>query len=569
MVAALNVYRQVVNGQRTPANVAANQTVQQRQAALQVVPGGQPGQFVPQQQPMQMQAQYAPQQYAQQAYAQQQQLAYQQAQMAQQAQQRPLTPHEQRQMYRAQYAQSAMRAQAQMQQQQASAQNWYNQWQQGGMGPGQPQQPQYGMPQAQYGQPQFAPPMPMQQGFVQQGQWQQPQVPQYQAPALQQAVQGGMPSLPSYAQPIQHFASRADEQLFEPGGNFNPVAFGGWRGALQGAVPDPRQRMFGANNQLNADNSRDALVQIKHVLTTAGREARFARFNRQAQQMMTEERRQILAAATQDPEGFAIMGQELLLPIKDLVDYEGWARKVYRVRPLAQGELFRIAKDVRSTAWVIGQDGQGLEARLFGRYVTPSEFKIGSFPTVDIEDIYQMNYDVLDRAQDTARQEIELEEDKRGRALIDVAAQTVNAVTSFTSLGVAAFEDVRYQVERHRLVVEKFLINRAELSDIVKTMSSQVDPVTERELILAGYIGSFLNAVIITSAGTQVEEVVPAGTFYAVTGPEYMGEMGIRVELFSEPFNMFSQFRFVKGWAFGEIIGFVISNPRACAKGMK
>jgi hypothetical protein len=120
-------------------------------------------------------------------------------------------------------------------------------------------------------------------------------------------------------------------------------------------------------------------------------------------------------------------------------------------------------------------------------------------------------------------------------------------------------------------VVEKFLINRQELSDIVKTMSSAVDPVTERELLLAGYIGSFLNAMIMTSSGTlaDAQEVVPAGTFYAVAGPEFLGEMAIRVELFSEPFNMFSQMRFVKGFAFGEVIGFVLSNAKAVAKGIK
>jgi len=393
-----------------------------------------------------------------------------------------------------------------------------------------------------------------------------------EAPAIQQARQAGLDQrLPQYAQPIQRFASHEDERSFAPEGTFNPQAYGGhqWRAGIQQAIPDPRQRAFDNRGEINAWDTRDALKQIAHVLQSSVKDAKTARFKRQAATKMTDERRRILAAAAQDPEGFAIMGQELLLPIKDLVDYEGWSRKVYRVRPLAQGELFRIAKDVRSTAWVIGQDGQGIESRLFGRYVTPSEFKIGSFPTIDIEEIYQVNYDILDRAQDTARQEIELEEDKRGRALIDVASQTVNAVTGFGTLGVGAFEDIRFQVEKHRLVVEKFLINRAELSDIVKTMSTQVDPVTERELILAGYIGSFLNAVILTSAGTGVEEVVPAGTVYATTGPEYMGEMGIRVELFSEPFNMFSQMRFVKGWAFGEIIGFVIVNPRSCAKGEK
>lgn len=391
----------------------------------------------------------------------------------------------------------------------------------------------------------------------------------------EQVMSGTSETTPAPVQaPVNtRLASREEEQVHDESGGYNPKAFGG-RDALKSAVPSAQNRLFNKEGQLNAQSNEDALVQIAHLLQnvagTPTSKAAFARGAGTAQGDMTkEERREVLAAAMKDPEGFTILGQELLLPIKDIVDYEGWARKVYRVRPLAQGELFRIAKDVRATAWVIGQDGQAIESRLFGKYVQPSEFKIAAFPTVDIEDIYQMNYDVLDRAQDTARQEIELEEDKRGQALIDIASRTVNAVTTFATLGVSAFEDVRFQVERHRLVVEKFLINRQELSDIIKTMSTQVDPVTERELILAGYIGSFLNAQIITAAGTGVEEVVPAGTFYAATGPEYMGEMGIRVELFSEPFNMFALRRTVKGWAFTEIIGFAVVNPRAVAVGEK
>lgn len=367
-------------------------------------------------------------------------------------------------------------------------------------------------------------------------------------------------------------ASREEELIHDPSGAYNPKSFGG-RDSIGRAVPSAHNRLFNKGGQLNAQSDEDALVQIAHLMQNIApmtvNKTAFARKNASQGDMSPEERREVLAAAMQDPEGFTILGQELLLPIKDIVDYEGWARKVYRVRPLAQGELFRIAKDVRATAWIIGQDGQAIESRLHGKYVQPSEFKIAAFPTVDIEDIYQMNYDVLDRAQDTARQEVELEEDKRGQALLDTAARTVNSVTTFATLGVSAFEDVRFQVERNRLVVEKFLINRQELSDIVKTMSSQVDPVTERELILAGYIGSFLNAQIITAAGTGVEEVVPAGTFYACTGPEYMGEMGIRVELFSEPFNMFALRRTVKGWAFTEMIGFAVVNPRAVAVGEK
>jgi hypothetical protein len=375
-----------------------------------------------------------------------------------------------------------------------------------------------------------------------------------------------------------NLTSAQDEQLFDESGAFNPKAYGGTtdtRDGIQAALGSPKNRMFDNQGQINANDKKDALQQIAHLLQNVTKKSAGS-FYREASPLPADERRKVLAAAMRDPtgEGFAIVGQELLLPIKDIIDYEGWARKIFRVRPLAQGELFRIAKDVRSTAWVVGQDGQGIESRQYGRYVTPSEFKITSFPTVDIEDIYQMNFDVLDRAQDTARQEIELEEDKRALSLVDRAASTVNATTLFATLGVAALEDIRYQVERHRLVVEKFLINRRELTDLIKTAiglgaGQHVDPVTERELILAGYVGNVLNAQIITAAGTGVEEVVPAGTVYAMTGSEYMGEMGIRVELFSEPFNKFSQRELVKGWAFGEIIGFVIPNSRAVAKGHK
>jgi hypothetical protein len=372
-----------------------------------------------------------------------------------------------------------------------------------------------------------------------------------------------------------HLASRQDEELHDESGTYNPRSFGGYtdRGDIQAALGSPKSRMFDDKGEINAYDKKDALQQIAYLLNNVTQKS--AGLQKESS-VPAEDRRKVLAAAMNDPtgEGFAIVGQELLLPIKDIIDYEGWARKIYRVRPLAQGELFRLAKDVRASAWMVGQDGQSIESRLFGRYVTPSEFKITSFPTVDIQDIYQMNFDVLDRAQDTARQEIELEEDKRGLALLDKASTAVNPTTLFATLGVPALEDIRFQVERHRLVVSKFLLNRREVTDLVKTGvgaggSSHVDPVTERELILAGYVGNVLNAQILTCAGTGVQEVVPAGSVYAVTDSEYLGEMGVRIELFSEPFNKFSHRETVKGWAFCEMIGFCIPNARACSKGTK
>lgn len=373
--------------------------------------------------------------------------------------------------------------------------------------------------------------------------------------------------------PREKFASRRDERLFEGTGAFNPQRYDSPL-SRRATATDTNRRMFDRKGEINAYDRRDALTQINELMNgITKRNARALSFYKpEAESTISKEaRRDILAAALTDPtqQGFHLVGQELALPIKAILDYEGFARKVYRVRKLAQAELFRIPVDIRSTACVVGQDGQSVEFRIKTKWITPPEWKVTSFPSVDIMDIYQMNFDVLDRAQDTARQEIELKEDQAAISLIDEASQTVNAVTTFATLGIGAFEDVRFQVERHRLMVENFLISRSELSDIVKTMSAAVDPVTERELILAGYIGNVLNAQILTAAGTGVEEVIPPGTFYATTGADYMGEMGVRIELFSEPYNKYSHQETVKGWAFIEMVGFGIANARSCAKGTK
>ena len=399
--------------------------------------------------------------------------------------------------------------------------------------------------------------------------------------AVQAARQAGVGQGREAFPRLNKVASRLEERLYSGGhdkAEFNPNSFGGFRKeSSQGhtgqgghrPTHDPMNRMFDKHGQLNAYDKKDALQQIAYLLRDVARDARGARMFRRASEGLDDNQKRLVQAAMHDDEGFKLLGQELLLPIKSLIDYEGWTRKCYRVRTINQGELFRIAKDVRATAYVIGQDGQGIESKMFGRYVTPDHFKLASFPTVDLEEIWEMNYDVLDRAQDTARQEIELEEDKRGLALIDQVSTSVNNAVGFGTLGIGPLEDIRRQVERHRLMVEKFLISREELGDIIKTMSTQVDPVTERELILAGFVGNLLSASIITAAGTNNEQVIPDGNVYALTGPEYMGEMAIRMELFSEAFNQFALYKTVKGWIFAEMVGFVIANPLSVAKGVK
>ena len=101
------------------------------------------------------------------------------------------------------------------------------------------------------------------------------------------------------------------------------------------------------------------------------------------------------------------------------------------------------------------------------------------------------------------------------------------------------------------IVVENILNSTTgplEITDFVTVLSTEVDPITQRELVMGGFVGMVLNCTIITSAGQNTFEVVPSGDIYCVTAPEFLGGFPIWVELFSEPVNQFMQGKPVRGW---------------------
>ena len=356
------------------------------------------------------------------------------------------------------------------------------------------------------------------------------------------------------------------------GEQFNPMNVGrqGKSGNFQTSASE---KMFNNHGEINASNNVGVLEKIKHLLDGMAdgtydvqRTASYA-----GEGMSGMESDAILREAFSDPssEGFRQVGQGLLNPIKEVIDYEGLARKVFAPRTVKAGEVVRYDKDVYIRGWVIAEDGQTPQSVVEGRYIYPPEFEVTAYPSIEIKDKYRAQYDILARVQDRARMSIEYQEDLALINLLQAGANAVNTTTFFATLNLAALEGIRYQIEQHRLICDKFIIHRQEVSDLVNTLSQQVDPVTQRELIMAGYIGTVLNAMIITTAGTQTFEILQPGEVVACTAPEYLGGMPIRVELFSEPVNEFMEGRPRQGWFWYELISQVLVNPAGVAQGTK
>jgi hypothetical protein len=352
---------------------------------------------------------------------------------------------------------------------------------------------------------------------------------------------------------------------------FNPLNVG--RTATGAMNRSASERMFNDKGEINASSKVEVLNQIKHLLDGMSDGtydvARTASYAGEGQSTMESDA--ILREAFSDPssEGFRQVGQGLLNPIKEVIDYEGLARKVFAPRTVKAGEVVRYDKDVYVQGWVIAEDGTTPQSVVEGRYIYPPEFEVTAYPSIEIKDKYRAQYDILARTQDRARMSIEYQEDLALMNLLQAGANQVNTTTFFATLNLAALESIRYQIERHRLICDKYIIHRQEVSDLVNTLSTQVDPVTQRELIMAGYIGTVLNAMIITTAGTQTFEILQPGQVKAVTAPEYLGGMPIRVELFSEPVNEFMNGKPRQGWFWYELISQVLVNPAGVSVGQK
>jgi hypothetical protein len=87
---------------------------------------------------------------------------------------------------------------------------------------------------------------------------------------------------------------------------------------------------------------------------------------------------------------------------------------------------------------------------------------------------------------------------------------------------------------------------------------------------MAGFIGSILNAMIVTTAGTNNQfNVLDPGEVIAVTLPEYLGGMAIRVDLMSEPVTLMHTGIPQRGWFWYELISLALINPRGVSLGQK
>lgn len=350
----------------------------------------------------------------------------------------------------------------------------------------------------------------------------------------------------------------------------NPKAYGGTDSA--GRAKESKEDMFDSKGQMNAWDHKDVLTQQQKYSEVRDKYQRKASTNFYS----PEEKQRIVESVFNGNEAERMrFGAEMIPLILDRLDYEGFIRQVFKTHEVAQGQIISYEKDINVTALVIQEDGQTIETVVKGNRVFPPEFWVTAFPKINMSEIARRQYDIVDRTHDKATFQIMLQEDRAGLAEL-YAASTLenNQISISSSINKTVLETMQLEVERHRLLVDKFIINRAELGDLKKNINAiDYDPVTSRDVLLTGIFASIWGVNIFVSAGVDEQGLqnvsVPEGVVFAVTEGRYLGAMPVRISLTMLPADAFVFGKFQYGYLFGEMIGMAILNPRAVACGVK
>ena len=331
--------------------------------------------------------------------------------------------------------------------------------------------------------------------------------------------------------------------------------------------------LFNTHGEINASNVAEALSQIVKYASVIEDLQPSSNAQATAPSLNDTQRDEMIKQALMTQEGKIALGQAMANPIRRNLDYQGVARKALVVDPLPQGALPVYDRDIDVAAVVVSSNGSAPESRVFGDRVTVPEFEVVSNPTVRIAEVKRRRFNVIDRAQQKARQEIQAQEDANVFAALafagDAALGGENAAQVLSPLGAQLEKNgmlnLKRAIDRWDLVTSKYFLNINEFTDILGWESagvagaSQVDPVTQRELLQTGLYGHIFGADIIVS------KVVPNGTSFACADPEFVGVMPVRQDIEVLPADEPKQLKL--GWVVNEIIGIGIVNPRGVATG--
>jgi len=248
--------------------------------------------------------------------------------------------------------------------------------------------------------------------------------------------------------------------------------------------------------------------------------------------LSNEAKSQIIGDLIKTAAGRQKLAASMIQPLRARRDYTSIGRKTFLVEQLPDGALPIYDRDPDAVAYVIGEEGENVLAIQKPRRVIFPLFEIASNPEIPLTQVKERRYDLIERAQDLAKSEVQAEEDTRVFAVMDaIQAVGFGGLPPNPDIPVAApitgdvLADAFATIERHDLRVARLFFNAKDYTDVRKFGRDILDIESQATLLKTGLMANLWGAQL------MVSRIVPVGKVYVCAEPEFFGRIPVRTEL--------------------------------------
>ena len=245
--------------------------------------------------------------------------------------------------------------------------------------------------------------------------------------------------------------------------------------------------------------------------------------------MDNQRKHEIISTFVKTAAGRQKLANSMIQPLRRRRDYNSVGRKAFYVEQLPDGALPIYDKDPNITAYVVGEEGENIVAVAKPKRVMFPLFEVASNPEIQLTEIKNRRFDLIERSVDLAKAEIQAEEDRKVFAVMDaLAADATNpnpALAVTGNLTANSLADAFANIERTDIRVANVFCNAKDYADLRKWDRDTLDIETQAILLKTGLMATIWGAKIIVS------RIVTEDTVYVCGEPEFFGRIPVRTEL--------------------------------------
>lgn len=332
--------------------------------------------------------------------------------------------------------------------------------------------------------------------------------------------------------------------------------------------------LFASDGTINASSKQDAINQIARALQIMAGEATLDKSTEEIRREKSSKRKAILASAMADNTGqqFQMLGGILAAQIEETTDREGFCRQLLVADELGSGDYPEVTvKQKQVVAYTMSSAAQVVPVEVREKRLLLDEFDINSFLLIDNREISRARTDLLEEKYEEGLEAIMVAEDRYWKRCADEAAASRHNLQTTTDFTPQFFAHMRDLIDREGIPVSTCILSSTLMQDIITSPDFQevFDPVTKREILETGEIGSLYNVKIFSDYMRQpMFRVLEEGEFYLVSAPINHGVI-LTHPLSATPVDRAPFGEAKRGWFLSQGTSIAIVNNRSVVKGQR